>query len=326
MINRDKFIGRNVHNPLVSILIPLYNAEKFVIEALESCVNQTYKNIEVIVVDDGSKDNSYALALEYSKNYPQIKVYRQSNSGACKARNYAFKQSKGDYIMYLDADDLMTENKISSQVDVMNNLNDPYAVITCAFEEFECEVPSHWDKKFHYHDYSPATDLLIDLWSEGVMMPVTCYLVTREMVTVVGDWDERLKKNQDGDYFSRVLMKASRVCFVEDACFFYRRGHTSLSTTAKYSEPKLRSVLLSYKKQKSILSIVDTPKVRRALARNFSLVLNSGEYGSDLCREALREINDLGQKPQIIKPSPLVHLFSSLFGVEFYLRIKSYIK
>lgn len=319
-------VSVNINNPLVSILIPLYNAEKFIIDTLNCCINQIYRNIEVIVVDDGSTDNSYTLALEYSNNHPQVKVFKQQHLGACRARNFALKQSKGDYVMYLDADDLMTENKIFNQITLMKRLNNPYAVVICAYEEFKDELPLFWNKRFYYHDYSIAIDLLIDIWSKGAMVPVTCYLVTRKMHMTVGDWDERLSMNDDGDYFSRVLMHATSVNFASECCFFYRRGHSSLSTTAKYSEYKLRSLLLSYQKQKKILNIENSPRVKKALARNFSLVLNSAKYGSILYKEALFEINNLGQKPQIINPSTLVRIFSKLFGVEFYLFFKSCVK
>lgn len=319
-------VSININDPLVSVLIPLYNAEKFIIQTLDCCTNQIYKNLEVIVVDDGSIDNSYTLALEYSNNHPQVKVFKQKHSGASRARNFALNQSKGDYIMYLDADDLMTENKIFNQIELMKRLNDPYAVVICAYEEFKDELPLFWTKRLHYHDYSISIDLLVDIWSKGAMVPVTCYLVTREMLMTVGDWDERLSLNDDGDYFSRVLMCATSVSFTSECCFFYRRGHSSLSTSAKYSEYKLRSLLLSYQKQKKILNIENSPRVKSALARNFSLVLNSTKYGSILYKEALLEIKNLGQKPQIINPSILVRIFSKLFGVEFYLFFKSCVK
>lgn len=213
-------VSININNPLVSVLIPLYNAEKFIIDTLNCCINQIYRNIEVIVVDDGSTDNSYALALEYSNNHPQVKVFKQQHLGACRARNFALKQSKGDYVMYLDADDLMTENKIFNQIALMKRLNNPYAVVICAYEEFKDELPLFWNKRFHYHDYSIAIDLLIDIWSKGAMVPVTCYLITRKMLMTVGDWDERLSMNDDGEYFSRVLMHATSVNFASECCFF----------------------------------------------------------------------------------------------------------
>lgn len=102
--------------PLVSILIPCYNSESFLAETLACCVNQTYPNIEVVVVDDGSSDGSLQIAKSWESRHENIHVYSQLNRGAASARNLAFKKSKGDYIMYLDADDLISLNKIEDQI------------------------------------------------------------------------------------------------------------------------------------------------------------------------------------------------------------------
>lgn len=315
------------HWPLVSIIIPIYNSENYIIDTLESCTSQTYKNIEVIVVDDGSKDKSYSTVANFISTHPQIKLMKQKNGGASRARNLGLKHSNGDYVMYLDADDFMTKNKIENQIKKLHKINDPFAVAICAYEEFTDDEPTNIiQNRFYYHDNLSPRDLLIDIWSQGAMIPISCYLISKSMVSIIGDWDERLSLNDDGDYFSRVLMKASKVYFVEDCCFFYRRGHNSLSTTDIYSEAKLTSLLLSYKKQKSILELEDNLKIRNALARNFSIVLNSAKYGSKLYNEALAEIKALGQKAQIINPSSFVVFFVNLFGTELYLRIKNWIK
>ena len=100
------------HWPLVSIIIPIYNSENYIIDTLESCTSQTYKNIEVIVVDDGSKDKSYSTVANFISTHPQIKLMKQKNGGASRARNLGLKHSNGDYVMYLDADDFMTKTKL----------------------------------------------------------------------------------------------------------------------------------------------------------------------------------------------------------------------
>ena len=314
------------YSPLVSIIIPLYNSENYIIDTLESCTNQTYKNIEIIVVDDGSKDGSYSMVENFCKTHPQIKLFKQKNGGASKARNLGLKHSNGDYIMYLDADDLMTKNKIENQIKILHKINDPFAVAICAYEEFIYKPKNIIQDRFYYHDITSPKDLLLDLWSQGAMIPISCYLVSKFMVSAIGIWDERISLNDDGDYFSRVLMMASKVYFVENCCFFYRRGHSSLSTTDKCSEAKLESLLLSFEKQKKFLDLKDNFKARKALSRNFSLVLNSAKFGTKLYKKALMEIKTLEQKPQIINPSAPVRVFTSLFGVEFFLRIKSWIK
>lgn len=315
-----------MEQPKVSIIIPCYNSEAFLAETLQSCINQQYSNIEIVVVDDGSTDGSLKIAKQWEKQHTNIHVYAQSNNGACRARNLALEKCTGDYIMYLDADDIISADKVASQMSIFSNTHDPMAVVTCSFEEFVNSFPQKINRRINYKDYPHPIDLLIDIWSTGGMFPVSCYLISRKMAEIVGAWDERLLKNQDGDYFSRVLMIASKVYFSHKGFFFYRRGHASQSTVKINSEPKLRSVLLSYQKQKDILKIEDSQRVRQALSRNFSLVLNSAKFGSEIYEEALKEIKTLGQNPQIINPSVPVRIFTNLFGTELFLRIKSWIK
>ena len=119
-------------NAKVSILIPCYNSENYIVDTLESCLSQTYKNIEVIVVDDGSTDRSLELANEYASKYASVYVYSQSKRGAQNARNLAFTKSTGEYIQYLDADDLLDKNKILSQMEVLaNEKNEVIAFSQC---------------------------------------------------------------------------------------------------------------------------------------------------------------------------------------------------
>lgn len=119
----------------VSILIPLYNSSQFVDETIEDCLNQTYENIEIIIVDDGSTDGSLSKALKWSNQCDKIKVYQISNSGACHARNLAFEKSTGEYIMYLDADDKLSPNKISAQMELLKN-EDINSISTCKWKRF----------------------------------------------------------------------------------------------------------------------------------------------------------------------------------------------
>lgn len=107
----------------LSIIIPLYNAEKYIVRCLTSCVQQDIPNdkYEIIVIDDGSKDGSLPLVLNFSKDYQQIKVFSQKNQGAGMARNYGMKCASGEYIMFLDSDDFIYENSLGSVLQIAKN-------------------------------------------------------------------------------------------------------------------------------------------------------------------------------------------------------------
>ena len=103
-------------NPLISVIIPVYNCEKYVAEAIESILAQTYPALEVIVVDDGSTDGTGEIV----KSFPQVKYLFQDNAGTAAARNRGIRAAKGEYIAFLDADDLWLPEKLAQQISAYN--------------------------------------------------------------------------------------------------------------------------------------------------------------------------------------------------------------
>ena len=112
--------------PLVSIIIPVYNAELFLAATIESTLQQSYKNIEIILIDDGSGDNSYQIAKQYESE--QVTVVKQANKGASAARNHGIVLAKGDYIQFLDADDFLHPQKIEHQLNTLKSYSDLYLI------------------------------------------------------------------------------------------------------------------------------------------------------------------------------------------------------
>ena len=101
---------------MVSIIIPVYNVEKYLQECLESAINQTYKNIEIIAINDGSTDSSLAILEEYASKYGNLKIVNQENKGMSGARNAGLKVANGEYIYFLDSDDFIDLNMIEECV------------------------------------------------------------------------------------------------------------------------------------------------------------------------------------------------------------------
>lgn len=108
------------NQPLISVIIPAYNAEKTIVRTLDSVVNQTYKNIEIIIINDGSKDSSEQVISSYCKQQKStnIRLVNKENGGVSSARNRGIDEAKGQFIAFLDSDDLWLPNKIAKQLDV----------------------------------------------------------------------------------------------------------------------------------------------------------------------------------------------------------------
>ena len=108
-------------NPLISIIIPIYNAEKYLKECLNSVINQTYENIEIVAVNDGSTDSSLHILQDYAKKDKRIKVYIKEKGGVSNTRNFALEKAKGEYIMFVDSDDYLSNNNVIEEL--ANNIN-----------------------------------------------------------------------------------------------------------------------------------------------------------------------------------------------------------
>ena len=117
----------------VSIIIPLHNAESFISEAIDSCLNQTYTNIEVIVVENGSNDGSWEV-LKTIKN-KRVKCFQIAKSNAAAARNFGYLKSSGDYINFLDADDVISKHKIELQREALIKAPEGF-IASCPWGKF----------------------------------------------------------------------------------------------------------------------------------------------------------------------------------------------
>jgi len=133
-IHFGRTLGRGGRNPLVSILIPAYNASKLLAATIRSAIGQTWKRKEIIVVDDGSTDQTLAVARRFEPE--GVQVVSQKNQGAAAARNHAFQRSKGDYIQWLDSDDLLAPDKIERQLTTLREAESGRILLSSPWARF----------------------------------------------------------------------------------------------------------------------------------------------------------------------------------------------
>ena len=253
--------------PLVSVLIPLYNAEKWIDSTIESVENQSYSNIEIIVVDDFSTDDSFTRVTELKEKYANISLFHNLKKGACAARNYALRQSHGDYIMFLDADDLISKDKIKNQLCVLIESNDEMVLTFTSLSSLHNNELSYPSRRFIDRDYKEPCDLLIDMWQTGEFNCPHCYLGSKRLFEKSGEWNESTVKNQDGEYFAKVIVNASQVIYVPGEYAVWRIVENSVSHT--YSSQSVKSQLDTYITiSELILSRKNTREARRACVRN----------------------------------------------------------
>jgi glycosyltransferase involved in cell wall biosynthesis len=230
---------------LVSILIPAYNSEQWIADTIESACAQTWAKKEIVIVDDGSSDQTLQVARRFAcKN---VRVVTQANQGAAAARNTALSICQGDYIQWLDADDLLDPHKVERQVRMLSDCPSERTLLSGAWAYF-----IYRKRKAKFSPTALWNDLTPLEWMSRKMgqklhMQTDNWLVSRELSTAAGPWDERLWRDNDGEYFCRVILASDGILFVPDAKSYYRRaGFKSVSYIGR-SNRKLESLFLSIK-------------------------------------------------------------------------------
>lgn len=252
--------------PLVSILIPAYNAERWIANTIRSAVAQTWEPKEVIIVDDGSTDETVTIARQFASE--SVRVVSQQNEGAAAARNRALSLSTGDYIQWLDADDLLAADKIQRQIEVLDGDDGDESRRTLLSGSWGRFIYRPRRAEFTptalWCDLSPA-EFLVRKLGQKIFMQTAVWLVSRELAGAAGPWDTRMLSDDDGEYFCRVMLASERIRFVPEARVFYRDvGAARLSYVGR-SNTKLEALWLSMQLHiRYLRSMEDNARTRAA--------------------------------------------------------------
>ena len=195
-----------IFKPLVSIIIPVYNGEKFVCEAIDSAIAQTYKNIEIIVVDDGSKDDTSEVVKRYGE---RIKYYHKDNGGVSTALNFGIEKANGEYISWLSHDDIYHKDKIEKQINILSTLNQQDRAKTILYSSFD-EMN---EDNFVYNKFEPQKKysnkkLNNPFWPvlAGLINGCTA-LFPKSCFNEVGLFNPELRYTQDSEMWFRMSTK-----------------------------------------------------------------------------------------------------------------------
>ena len=278
--------------PLVSILIPAYNAEKWIASTLKSVLAQTWSRREIIIVDDGSRDGTFAAAQQFAA--PDVQVVTQKNQGASAARNHAYSLSQGDYIQWLDADDFLETDKIARQMAVAETCPDKKILFSSEWALFMYRLnrPQSLPCSL-YADLTPAEWICRKL-SQNQFLPNFSWLASRELTAATGPWDTRLSLDDDGEYFCRMIAASRGVRFVPGAKGLYRISDAGSLSKVDRSDRKLESLWLSLQLHIGYLrSLEDTERTRKACVTYLGNWLN---YFYPARPDIIRQAQELAQK------------------------------
>lgn len=262
---------------LVSVIIPMYNASRFISDTLQSVIGQTYQNLQILVVDDGSVDAGPEIIQAFQKSDGRIRLIRQENKGCSFAKNTGLLHATGDYIQYLDADDILSSDKIKEQVDALQN--DPFLVAVCRTKLFQDKImdaSKEIDSEYLFSTDDPLHFLLnlYGLHGEAGMIQPNAFLISRQLSDKISNWDTSLSPStdEDGEYFCRVILSSTGIVFTPRSLNFYRRQNqkkVSLSNaqSALHVKGALRSLEL---KARHLMDREDSPRVRKVIAKNYA--------------------------------------------------------
>jgi glycosyltransferase involved in cell wall biosynthesis len=292
------------NNPTVSTIIPTYNRAHLIGRAIQSVLNQTYQNFEIIVVDDCSTDNTWEVIKEFIESEKRIQYFKHNeNKGGSAARNTGIKMAKGDYIAFLDSDDEWLPGKLEKQLKIFKNNSVQVGAIYSGFQ-YIYQKGIDMDKR---HIPKNRGYIYKDLLMKNCVGSASTLLIKKECFDKVKLFDKSLPSCQDYDMWIRIA-KYYEFDFVKESLVKYQvhdnQISTNLSTVIKGEKKIINKYLKELKKSPIIYS-----------EHCFFL-------GNKLCHAAeMREGRKYLFKAIIIYPFCMkyhIYVFSSLFGARFY--------
>ena len=220
-----------------SIVVPIYNVEKYLEETIESILNQTIgfeENIQLILVNDGSTDNSEEICLKYKEKHPENIVYvKQENGGVSSARNKGIEYIEGKYVNFLDGDDKWSLNALEIIYNFFEENSDAVDFVVARKQFFEAK------EGFHILDYKFEKTKIVDIFEDYkfVQMDVTSVFL-KSSVAKEFKFNENLKYGEDADYINNILFEKHKFGVIREAVHLYRKrlDETSALQTAKKSK------------------------------------------------------------------------------------------
>jgi glycosyltransferase involved in cell wall biosynthesis len=309
--------------PLVSIIIPAYNSEKYFASTIQSALNQSWSNKEIIIVDDGSTDSSLVLAKTFESE--RVKVFYQDNKGASAARNKGLNEAKGEFIQFLDADDLLSPGKIEEQIKMLKD--NPGCICLCPTINFTDDedyskkmIDHHWVK-----DRSDdPVDFLIKLYGGALVGPeygglvtIHSWLCPRYVVDKAGNWNESLSVDDDGEYFCRVILASAGIIYAPNAINYYRKHSQHTNLSASRSLKGYQSLIDSTNLKFGHLYKASNNKeiVNKIFARIYNdFAINTYPFLKKQSDYALKKAKSLWSLKPEYKAGPMSNILIKIFG------------
>lgn len=327
LVNEDgKMLKLNDEDFLISIVIPIYNAEKYLEECLNSIKNQTYKNFEVIMVNDGSKDESETICKRFLEYDARFRYFTKENGGVSSARNLGLDNVKGDFITFIDSDDWIAENHLELLINSIKKTNSDI-VVSC-YKEFDNNIDTYYTivytkqeknllnfEKMNRDDFLTIFPKLMSL--NVCFNNAVAKLFRKELVNNLR-FDTSIKYGEDLDFYFSLYLNVESISYVDELTYVYRIHGDS--TTSNFNQEYAKQELSIFKKMFKKIQEIGLPtihyfnKFQKLLKARVNYIKNKVLLNEHL--DFLKNIEGT-----VTYPNTLISVVIPIYNVSPYLRL-----
>lgn len=290
-------------NDLISIIVPIYNNSRYLEECINSILNQTYKNLEIILVNDGSKDDSLNICEKIMKKDKRIIVVNKKNTGVSDTRNVGIDIAKGKYIVFVDSDDVIDNNMIFSlyKIAIEKNVD----VVRCNYREYgtsnKGKLYDIEEKKFTKEEIQNVIPYFTTN-NKNIPAYIWVLLINKDKIV---KFDKTLYFMEDTEFFIRLLLNIDSIYFSSQCLYNYRYNNHSASKNSKKVIDNILGILDSEKRIKHFLkenNLLNEELNKRMNATAFSLIISKIKLLSvdEINRKEIKEILKLKEIKEIL--------------------------
>ena len=315
----------NDKDSLISIVIPIYNAEKYLEECLNSIKSQTYKNFEVIMVNDGSKDDSETICMNFLRSDSRFRYLKKANGGVSSARNLGLDNVKGDYITFIDADDWVDENYLDLLITtVKKNHSD---IVVSSYKQFNnidvfylraYTIQEKYLLNFEKMNRDDFLTIFPKLMSINVCFNNAVAKLFRKELVKNLRFDTSIKYGEDLDFYFRLYLNVDSISYVDEPTYVYRIHGDS--TTSNFNQEHAEQELSIFKQMYEKIQEIGLPSIHyfNKLKKLLELRMDFLE-NKVLLNEYLDFLKNIGET--VTYPNTLISVVIPIYNVSPYLRL-----
>ena len=315
-----------MRNPLISVIVPIYKVEKYLSRCIDSILKQTYHNLEIFLVDDGSPDNCGLIADGYASKDKRIKVIHKQNGGLSDARNVAIEKSTGEYITFIDSDDYVTHDYIEVLLNLIEKHHSQISI--GAFRIFqEGFIPKKQRGKAFELKLNQQEALSDMFYQKHFDVTAWAKLYKRELFDGIRFPKGELYEDLQTTF--KLFLKCDTIAFSNREIYFYMFRADSIEGSA-FSEKKMRSAINTFKVMKSYeneLANVRKALVSKLISFSFHLILKmpKGYQGGTVLVDYIKNNRSTVLMDRLSRPKAKFACIASFLGLEFVKKVFVYV-